>query len=46
MPLNLVKYTYRLLSLEQHHKIERKQGVCQPYGLAIYIIKHLKAKEE
>jgi hypothetical protein len=43
---NLVKYTYRLLSLEQHHKIERKQAVCHTYGLAIYIEKHLKAKEE
>jgi hypothetical protein len=23
-----------------------KQGVCHPYGLAIHIIKYLKAKEE
>jgi hypothetical protein len=44
----LVKYTYGLTSIEQHHKIEKRRegGGVSHYGLAIYIKKHRKAKEE
>jgi len=42
---NLVKYTYRLLSLEQHHKIERKQGVCHTMALPLTLKSILSQKK-
>jgi hypothetical protein len=41
----LVKYTYRLLSLEQHHKIERKQGVCHTMALPLTLKSILSQKK-
>jgi hypothetical protein len=42
---NLVKYTYRVWSLEQHHKIERKQGVCHTMALPVTLKSILRQKK-
>jgi hypothetical protein len=42
---NLVKYTYKLFSLEQHHRIERKQGVCHTMAFPFTLKSILRQKK-
>ncbi len=42
---NLVKYTYKLFSLEQHHRIEKKQGVCHTMALPFTLKSILRQKK-